>query len=93
MITSQPVPCTTTDHHGDECRTLTMQFCIDCGCGVCIRCVLPCFECGEPLHDHCRDEHAKGGCRVDGPAGMPRIQQQRHIGSLIDELLEIGGAL
>lgn len=93
MITAEkPVPCTTTDRHGDECRTLTTQLCFDCGCGVCIPCVLLCFECGEPLHDHCRGEHAKStGHRLDGPAGMPRIQQQRHIGSLIEELLSLGG--
>jgi len=87
-----PVPCTTTDRHGDECRTLTSELCIDCGCGVCIRCALPCFECGQPLHDHCREEHAKSsGHRVDGPKGLPPVAEL-YTGSLIESLLELGGA-
>lgn len=33
--------------------------CIDCGSLICIRCNLNCYECGEPLHEDCRSEHAK----------------------------------
>jgi hypothetical protein len=42
--------------------------CVNCGEGVCIRCTLPCYECGENLHDMCRADHAaETGHSVDIP--------------------------
>lgn len=40
--------------------------CEYCGLGVCIKCNLNCYQCGQPLHDHCRDDHAKeSGHKID----------------------------
>lgn len=41
------------------CKREAEHECAYCGEPVCIRCTDPCFECGEHLHDHCRDDHAK----------------------------------
>lgn len=81
--------CVVEDRYGDRCGREPAQLCIDCGCGVCIRCVLNCFECAEPLHDHCRDEHAKStGHRLDGPKGLPRVPSTPLSGGLIDALVD-----
>lgn len=44
------------DEH--DCGRAAQYVCISCGDGVCIGCDLPCFECGEHLHDMCRENHA-----------------------------------
>lgn len=41
------------------CQRPATLVCDYCGDAVCIRCTDPCFECGENLHDQCRDDHAK----------------------------------
>lgn len=41
------------------CGKQAAHECTDCGLGVCTRCTLPCYECGEHLHDDCRDEHKR----------------------------------
>lgn len=41
------------------CRKPADHECAYCGLPVCIRCTLPCFECGLQLHEDCRDDHAK----------------------------------
>lgn len=48
------------------CGEPTDKECAYCGLPVCIRCTLPCYECGLDLHDGCREDHAKeSGHEVD----------------------------
>lgn len=39
------------------CGRTAEQVCVSCGDGVCVRHVLNCYQCGQPLHDDCRDDH------------------------------------
>jgi hypothetical protein len=50
------------------CDQPAEHVCVNCGDGVCIRCTLPCYQCGEDLHEMCRQDHAEEtGHSVDVP--------------------------
>jgi hypothetical protein len=54
--------------HERICDRPAEHTCINCGEGVCIRCTLPCYECGENLHEMCREDHGEEtGHAVDVP--------------------------
>ena len=58
-----------TGENNKLCGNAAEHLCGYCGDGVCIRCTLPCYECGVHLHDGmCRDDHAKEtGHSIDVP--------------------------
>jgi hypothetical protein len=48
------------------CGKRTDMVCAHCGEAICISCSLPCYQCGFPLHDECREEHEqKTGHQVE----------------------------
>jgi hypothetical protein len=93
----QPLPCAAQDAHGDECRAEAEHECNYCGRGVCIKCALACYSCGEQLHDECRDDHAKEtGHQVDSPrkSGEPQpivaiLDQPAEFADVLCALLDI----
>jgi hypothetical protein len=94
-ITEAPLTCQSiayvdwsTRQNDLPCGTETMLRCGYCFEGVCVLCSDSCFECAVPLHDGCRDDHAKEtGHSIDVPKKQPQFVSD--LDKLVDRVCKL----